>query len=121
MKLFKADESKRYIVTEQNAPGHVDPENEGKVWRQAMTDGHSPIRCGPSGFDGVPSAMHKHDGDQIVIITEGVCVCTTADGDYFEAYPGDVVLFEAGEMHTHGARPGETMVHYGITYRPLSK
>lgn len=121
MKLFKADPSKRYIVTEENAPGHVDPENVGKVWRQAMTDNDSELRCGPSGFDGVPSAMHKHAMDQIVIITEGICECTNDKGEKFDAYPGDVVLFEAGEMHTHGAKPGQKMVHYGITYRPKDK
>lgn len=118
MELFKADEKARYIVTDDNAPGHVDPENYGKVWRQAMTDGHSVLRCGPSGFDGVPSKMHKHPVDQIVIITEGVCVCENEAGEKFEAYPGDVVLFKAGELHSHGARPGENMVHYGVTYVP---
>jgi quercetin dioxygenase-like cupin family protein len=117
----KVDKSKRYVVTEENAPGHVDPEWVGKVFRQGLTDGESVMRVGIADFeDGSVSSLHKHGSDQIIMITDGVGICTT-ETEEIEVHPGDCVLFRAGELHTHGAKPGHSMSHYAVSLDPKMK
>jgi quercetin dioxygenase-like cupin family protein len=121
MFVTKVDKSKRYVVTAENAPGHVDPEWVGKVFRQGLTDGKSVMRVGIADFeDGSVSALHKHGSDQIIMITEGVGICTT-ESEEIEVHPGDCVLFRAGELHTHGAKPGHSMSHYAVSIDPKMK
>lgn len=88
----------------------------GTVYRQPVTDGYSEtLRCGHVHFiDGAGNLPHTHLGDQLLIITEGECVITSADGDDFIASKGDAVLIPAGLEHTHSAKPGTDMSHFGI-------
>lgn len=87
----------------------------GTALRQPVTDGISEtVRVGLVDFEeGAGNKPHTHVGDQILIITEGECVVTTDDGE-FVAGVGDVVIIPAGAVHTHCARSGKIMSHWGI-------
>lgn len=87
----------------------------GTVNRQAISDGISEtVRVGLVNFmNGAGNIPHSHAGDQILIITEGECIVTSEEGA-FVASAGDVVIVPAGLVHTHSAKPGTNMSHFGI-------
>ena len=60
------------------------------------------------------TAWHTHSGNQILIIISGRCRFQSEKQDIREAGPGDVVLFNPGEMHWHGATPDAPMVHIAM-------
>jgi quercetin dioxygenase-like cupin family protein len=53
---------------------------------------------------GVRNKFHTHTNDQILIVTSGKGTCATADGEV-TVFPGDVILFPAGENIGTGRRP----------------
>lgn len=89
---------------------------QGTVYRQPITDGISEtVRVGYVHFlNGAGNLPHTHLGDQVLIITESECVVTSENGDNFIASKGDVVIIPAGLEHTHSAKPGTDMTHFGI-------
>jgi quercetin dioxygenase-like cupin family protein len=62
---------------------------------------------------GARNRMHTHTTDQILVITEGVAMVGTREGDH-ELGPGDVAFVPAGEQHWHGAKQGHDMTHLAI-------
>ena len=66
-------------------------------------------------FDaGSRNKVHKHSGDQILVITEGTGKVAT-DNEELTVTEGDVVLIPAGENHWHGAPDDTSMAHITIT------
>src|SRR4051794_9114046 len=63
---------------------------------------------------GVRNRFHKHNHDQILIVTEGVGYIAT-DEKQEEIKVGDVVVILAGEKHWHGATEDSAMTHISIT------
>jgi quercetin dioxygenase-like cupin family protein len=63
---------------------------------------------------GARTAWHTHPLGQILIVTAGRGRVQRAGGPIEEIFPGDVVWFEPGEKHWHGASPAAAMTHIAI-------
>jgi quercetin dioxygenase-like cupin family protein len=60
--------------------------------------------------DGARNRFHRHSCDQILIVVEGRGVIATAETS-IEVERGDVIVVPAGDLHWHGALPGEIFTH----------
>ncbi len=60
------------------------------------------------------TAWHTHPLGQTLIVTSGVGRVQRWSGPIEEIRPGDVVWFEPGEKHWHGAYPTVAMTHIAI-------
>jgi len=63
---------------------------------------------------GARTAWHIHPLGQILIVTAGCGRAQREGSPIEEIHPGDVVWFEAGEKHWHGASPTSAMTHIAI-------
>jgi quercetin dioxygenase-like cupin family protein len=60
---------------------------------------------------GARTAWHTHPLGQTLIVTAGLGLVRRWGGPVEEIRPGDVVWFEPGEKHWHGASPTHAMTH----------
>lgn len=73
------------------------------------------VRCASVTFEpGARTAWHAHPLGQILIVTAGCGRAQRWGGPVEELHPGDVVWFEPGEKHWHGASPTTAMTHIAI-------
>ena len=63
---------------------------------------------------GARTAWHTHPLGQTLIVTEGQGRVQKAGAPVQEINPGDVVWFEPGEKHWHGAAPDSAMTHIAL-------
>lgn len=63
---------------------------------------------------GARTAWHTHPHGQVLHIVSGVGRVCRDGGGVTEVHPGDVISFEAGERHWHGAAPNCVMVHLAV-------
>jgi quercetin dioxygenase-like cupin family protein len=63
---------------------------------------------------GARTAWHTHPLGQVLIVTAGCGLVQREGGPVEEIHPGDVVWFEPGEKHWHGASPWSAMTHIAI-------
>ena len=63
---------------------------------------------------GARTAWHTHPFGQTLIVTAGCGWVQRLGGIKEEIYPGDVVYFEPGEKHWHGATAITAMSHIAI-------
>jgi quercetin dioxygenase-like cupin family protein len=63
---------------------------------------------------GARTAWHTHPLGQTLIVTSGCGWVQREDGPVEEVRPGDVVWFEPGEKHWHGAAATTAMTHIAI-------
>jgi quercetin dioxygenase-like cupin family protein len=63
---------------------------------------------------GARTAWHTHPLGQTLIVTFGCGRVQREGGPIEDIRPGDVVRFEPGEKHWHGAAPGTAMSHIAI-------
>jgi quercetin dioxygenase-like cupin family protein len=63
---------------------------------------------------GARTAWHTHSLGQVLIVTAGCGRAQRSGGPIEEIRPGDVIRFEPGEKHWHGAAPGTAMTHIAI-------
>lgn len=63
---------------------------------------------------GARTAWHTHPLGQTLIVTSGMGWVQRQDGPVEEIRPGDVVWFEPGEKHWHGATATTAMSHIAI-------
>jgi quercetin dioxygenase-like cupin family protein len=63
---------------------------------------------------GARTAWHTHPLGQTLIVTAGYGLAQSAGGPIEPIRPGDVVWFEPGEKHWHGASPRTAMTHIAI-------
>jgi quercetin dioxygenase-like cupin family protein len=63
---------------------------------------------------GARTAWHTHPLGQVLIVTAGLGRAQRWGGPVEEIRPGDVVWFEPGEKHWHGAAPTTPMTHIAI-------
>ncbi|MGV1791251.1 (R)-mandelonitrile lyase [Rhizobium sp. A37_96] len=63
---------------------------------------------------GARTAWHTHPRGQTLIVTAGLGLVQREGGRVEEIRPGDVVWFEPGEKHWHGASPTTAMTHIAI-------
>ena len=64
---------------------------------------------------GARTRWHTHPSGQTIIIMQGLGWVQREGGAVEEVRPGDVVFFEPGEKHWHGASLLNGMVHIAIT------
>jgi quercetin dioxygenase-like cupin family protein len=66
-------------------------------------------------FDpGARTARHTHPLGQTLIMTSGLGWIQREGGPIEEIRPGDVIWFEPGEKHWHGATPTTAMSHIDV-------
>jgi quercetin dioxygenase-like cupin family protein len=63
---------------------------------------------------GARTAWHTHPLGQTLIVTAGCGRIQREGGPVEEIRPGDVIYFEPGEKHWHGAAPTTAMTHIAI-------
>lgn len=63
---------------------------------------------------GARTAWHSHPLGQTLIVTAGRGRVQHQGGPIEQIRPGDVIWFEPGEKHWHGAQPSMTMTHIAI-------
>jgi quercetin dioxygenase-like cupin family protein len=63
---------------------------------------------------GARTAWHSHPLGQTLIVTFGSGLVQRWGGAIEKVHPGDVVLFQPGEKHWHGAVPETAMTHIAI-------
>ncbi len=63
---------------------------------------------------GARTAWHTHPLGQTIIITSGLGWAQRDGGTKEEIRPGDIVWFEPGEKHWHGATDKTAMTHIAI-------
>ncbi len=63
---------------------------------------------------GVRNKFHRHDGEQILIVTHGKGIVAT-EGEERIVTVGDIILIPAGEKHWHGAAKDSDFSHIFIT------
>lgn len=70
---------------------------------------------------GARTAWHTHPLGQTLIVTSGCGWVQREGGPVEEIRPGDVVWFEPGEKHWHGATPLTAMTHIAVAEAPNGK
>jgi quercetin dioxygenase-like cupin family protein len=89
----------------------------GVVWQDPIIEAPAParIRSGKVSFEpGARTAWHTHPLGQTLIVTSGLGWVQRKGGPIEEIRPGDVVWFEPGEKHWHGASAKTAMSHIAI-------
>jgi quercetin dioxygenase-like cupin family protein len=89
----------------------------GPVTRQPLIQGEQSKQFVMSQINfakGVRNKFHSHTSDQVLIVTAGKGICAT-EKEQITVFPGDVILFSAGEKHWHGATPDSAFSHIFVT------
>jgi quercetin dioxygenase-like cupin family protein len=92
----------------------------GSVRRDPLFQTPSPAHftCGSVTFEpGARTAWHTHPLGQVLLITSGRGWVQQWGGEIEDVYPGDVVWFQPGEKHWHGATPTNALTHIAIQER----
>ncbi len=63
---------------------------------------------------GARTAWHTHPLGQTLLVLSGLGLAQREGGPVTEIRPGDIVWFEPGEKHWHGAAPATAMSHVAI-------
>lgn len=63
---------------------------------------------------GARTAWHTHPLGQTLLVVSGLGRAQREGGPVEEIRPGDIIWFEPGEKHWHGAAPGCAMSHIAI-------
>jgi quercetin dioxygenase-like cupin family protein len=63
---------------------------------------------------GARTAWHTHPHGQTIWVSEGVGLCQREGGPIEVIRAGNIVFFEPGESHWHGATPTRFMAHVAI-------
>ena len=89
----------------------------GRVRMDTPFDAEAPGRTGGvivTFEPGARTAWHTHPLGQQLLVTAGVGWAQREGGPKEEIRPGDVVWFEPGERHWHGATDRTAMTHIAI-------
>jgi len=95
---------------------HVTPLFTGPdVTTQSLISESKDLRISIVNFGkGVKNKYHRHDGDQVLIITSGRGWVATEKEEKMVTV-GEIVLFPAGEKHWHGAAEDSEFSHLVVT------
>ena len=97
-----------------SAPGPADYFT-GRVRIDAPFKGGGALSGATVTFEpGARTAWHTHPLGQTLLITLGLGRVQREGGPVEEVRPGDIVVFEPGEKHWHGASPLCAMSHIAI-------
>jgi quercetin dioxygenase-like cupin family protein len=101
-------------VATKRGPAHY---FTGAVWLDEVTPAPyaSDVRVVVVTFEpGARTAWHTHPHGQLLQILSGVGRVQKAGEGITEVLPGDVIWFEPGERHWHGAAPDRMMSHLAV-------
>lgn len=102
--------------TQPSAPGPAEWFT-GTVRIDPLFSAAGPARAGGAAVTfepGARTAWHTHPLGQTLIVTFGCGLVQREGGPIEEIRPGDVIRFEPGEKHWHGATPATAMTHIAI-------
>ncbi|CAN7281615.1 cupin domain-containing protein [Phyllobacterium sp. LjRoot231] len=89
----------------------------GTVRIDSPFQGSTPARVGGATVTfepGARTAWHTHPLGQILLVISGLGRVQREGGSIEEIRPGDMVRFEPGEKHWHGASPTTAVTHVAI-------
>lgn len=89
----------------------------GTVRIDPLFDAHEPARAASAAVTfepGACTAWHTHPLGQTLIVTAGYGRVQREGGPIEKIRPGDVVWFEPGEKHWHGASSTTAMTHIAV-------
>ena len=89
----------------------------GTVRIDPLYEANDPARAGGASVTfepGARTAWHTHPLGQTLIVTAGCGRVQRRGGPIEEIRPGDVIWFEPGEKHWHGAAPTTAMTHIAL-------
>jgi quercetin dioxygenase-like cupin family protein len=88
----------------------------GTVRVDAPFTGSGALSCATVTFEpGARTAWHTHPLGQTLLIVSGLGWVQRDGGPVEEVRPGDIVWFEPGEKHWHGASSACAMSHVAVT------
>jgi len=88
----------------------------GRVWADAVLEGVPGVLVNDVFFEpGARTYWHRHAQGQVLLVTQGRGRVQTRTGDGGWVAPGDVVSFEPGEEHWHGAGGETYLLHRAIS------
>ena len=107
------------IARSGSRPSQKGPQENftGSVRIDSRFQGRAPARIGGATVTfepGARTAWHTHPLGQTLIVTSGCGWVRREGGPVEEIRPGDVVWFEPGEKHWHGATPTTAMSHIAV-------
>ncbi|NAW56863.1 cupin domain-containing protein [Vibrio sp. V38_P2S17PM301] len=108
--VYRGEELKSFIGPDSLFTGHVQvdmlfPENDVANYSAAY------VTFQP----GARSAWHSHPAGQHIIVTSGVALKGTRDGNVIRFSEGESVWCPPGVEHWHGATPEAAMTHLVVT------
>jgi quercetin dioxygenase-like cupin family protein len=89
----------------------------GRVRIDPLFPVHDPARAAGNAVTfepGARTAWHTHPLGQVLVVTAGCGLVQREGGPIEQIRPGDVIRFEPGEKHWHGASPTTAMTHIAI-------
>lgn len=89
----------------------------GDVRQEPLMQAQAPARVqvvSVSFEPGARTAWHTHPFGQTLVVTAGKGLAQSWGGDIREINAGDVLWFEPGEKHWHGAGPETALTHLAI-------
>jgi len=87
----------------------------GTVRIDAPFSGSGALSGATVAFDpGARTAWHTHPLGQTLLVVAGLGRVQREGGPVEQIRPGDIVWFEPGEKHWHGAAPDSAMTHVAI-------
>ena len=66
-------------------------------------------------INGARTKWHRHDGLQVLFVTEGLGFVEQEGLPRIEIKPGDRIYIPKKVLHCHGAKKGQQMVHLAFT------
>jgi quercetin dioxygenase-like cupin family protein len=88
----------------------------GRVWAEPLLRGVPGVVVNTVFFPpGARTHWHTHETGQLLLVTHGRGFAVNAAGEGGPIGPGDVVWFEPGERHWHGAGPDTYLTHTAIS------
>ena len=88
----------------------------GTVWADPVLTGVPGVMVNAVFFaPGGRTYWHRHGQGQVLIVTAGHGYAQTRVGERSPLTPGDVVFFEPGEEHWHGAGGDTYLLHTAIS------
>lgn len=87
----------------------------GEMWGDPLLSGDDVLINSVFFAPRARTHWHRHEGAQVLLITQGKGYVRTADGETAHVSVGDIVYCPPGEEHWHGAAEDTVMEHTAIT------
>ena len=113
IKLFRIDKNARVKAPASDFVGEVYRQRLTEFERENIILSNQFIVSVVTFYDGAHNVPHVHEGDHMIIITEGEGLVAT-DTEEYKLTAGDVAFIPGGVRHCHGSQPGHSMTQIAI-------